>query len=752
MGRTICSTAALMAVLAFVTAIGCDAPGSAPAATPESLLHRALEYLEGLSSGKVEADVSMQVKAMGQDQKINSTATIRFQRPDKFALVADGGTLGLTFATDGKQVVAYLPMLNRYTISSASDNASIGGLPVGANLAELAKSFDADKAYERIMKMVTSAQYIGREKINGTDCHHCRYDAKMMSFDVWFEAGERPLVRKIVPDLTKVLAKQAGQNAAVKDMQMQWEVTFKDWNTDAKLTDADFAFTPPAGAEKVDSLFGGGARGLGQEIHPLVGQPAPPFEVADLEGKTVSLASYLGKNVIVLDFWATWCGPCVAALPEINQVASSFKERGVVFYAVNIGEEKQAVVDFLAEQKLNVPVALDLKSVVAGLYRASAIPQTVLIGKDGKIQVVHVGFGGNMKDQLTHELEQLLEGKDLASEAMAKAAEAKAKQAERLAEANSSPELKLAWTHEGAWSGVAADAMGDLAYASSASGEVVALDASGKRKTEHALPNAGSILRLAHLAGNGEPEFLTFGVWTGGLAAAAKDRTLLWEYPQESGIDDVWAADLDQDGRDEVIVGYNGGTGLHVLKGDGALIWKNTDLGNVWHVCAGDLDGDGRNEVITTSAQGVLHVFAAGGVHIKDLPVPLYANMVRTATIDGAGKPALALAGGSSDSGELLVCVDVDGKVRWKTPLPHVDVPHTDSMMVAASRPLAAVAMRGGLIHVVDLATGDVVGHVVDQGERSEVAWLERKDQTPLLLVAGGAAVNAFEVAPALAK
>jgi hypothetical protein len=236
------------------------------------------------------------------------------------------------------------------------------------------------------------------------------------------------------------------------------------------------------------------------------------------------------------------------------------------------------------------------------------------------------------------------------------------------------------------------------------------------------------------------------------LAAAAKDRTLLWEYPQESGIDDVWAADLDQDGSDEVIVGYNGGTGLHVLKGDGALIWKNTDLGNVWHVCAGDLDGDGRNEVITTSAQGVLHVFAAGGVHIKDLPVPLYANMVRTATIDGAGKPALALAGGSSDSGELLVCVDVDGKVRWKTPLPHVDVPHTDSMMVAASRPLAAVAMRGGLIHVVDLATGDVVGHVVDQGERSEVAWLERTDQTPLLLVAGGAAVNAFEVAPALAK
>ena len=752
MGMTSRSIGALFAVLTLLTALRCDTPSSASAPTPESLLRGALEYLEGLSSAKVDADVSMQVKAMGQNQTINSTASVRFQRPDKFALVADGGMLGLTFITDGKQVVQYLPMLNRYTISQVGDGASASGLPGGANLAEFAKSFDADKAYDQIMKAVTGSRYVGRENIDGTDCHRCRYDSDAASFDVWYEDGERPLVRKIVPDLTKVLSAQAAKNESTKDMQIQWVVMLKDWDTDAKLSDADFAFSPPSGAEKVDTLFARGARRSREGPHPLLGQPAPPFEVVDLEGKPVSLAHNLGKNIIVLDFWATWCGPCVAALPTINDVTNSLKEQGVVFYAVNIGEEKQAVVDFLDEQKLKLPVALDLRSTVAASYRVSGIPQTVLIGKDGKVQVVHVGFGGNMKKQLTAELEQLLEGKDLASAAMAEADEAQARQAERLAEANSSPELNLAWTHEGAWNGVAADPKSDLAYASSASGTVVALDASGEKKSERTLQHAGSILRLAHLAGDSQPEFLMFGVWSGSLVADANDGTLLWEYPQGDGIDDVWAADLDQDGSDEVIVGYNGGTGLHVLKSDGAPIWKNTTLGNVWHVCAGDLDGDGRNEVITTSAQGVLHVFAADGEHLKDLPVPLYANMVRTAAIDGAGKPALALASGSGDAGEVLVGVGFDGKLRWETPLPLVDVPSEDSMIVAASQPLAAVAMRGGLVHVIDLATGKIVGHAVNQGEGPEVAWLERVDKPPLLLVASGAAVNAFEIEPASAE
>ena len=100
-------------------------------------------------------------------------------------------------------------------------------------------------------------------------------------------------------------------------------------------------------------------------------------------------------------------------------------------------------------------------------------------------------------------------------------------------------------------------------------------------------------MRCARLTGQGTDE--PSGVWCVGrvpLTAIDPQGGKLWTQP--AGIDDVWAADLDGDGKDEVIVGYNGGKGLHVFGGDGEQRWKDTSIANVWHVTAGDLDGDGH--------------------------------------------------------------------------------------------------------------------------------------------------------------
>jgi len=88
---------------ALLTALGCDRRSSASAPTPESLLRGALDYLEGLTSAKVEANVSMQVKPIGQDHSMDSTVTVRYVQPDKFAAVSQDGMMGFTFITDGKQ-------------------------------------------------------------------------------------------------------------------------------------------------------------------------------------------------------------------------------------------------------------------------------------------------------------------------------------------------------------------------------------------------------------------------------------------------------------------------------------------------------------------------------------------------------------------------------------------------------------------------------------------------------------------------
>jgi peroxiredoxin len=118
---------------------------------------------------------------------------------------------------------------------------------------------------------------------------------------------------------------------------------------------------------------------------------------------------------VVLDFWATWCGPCGMSLPLVTDATAAFKDKGVVFYAVNEQEDATAIRKFQTGKSLTFPVLLDSDGKVGGLYKASAIPETVLIDKNGKIVAVHVGYDPNVKEKLTRQLNDLLVGKDISA-------------------------------------------------------------------------------------------------------------------------------------------------------------------------------------------------------------------------------------------------------------------------------------------------------------------------------------------------
>jgi thiol-disulfide isomerase/thioredoxin len=137
-----------------------------------------------------------------------------------------------------------------------------------------------------------------------------------------------------------------------------------------------------------------------------------------LDGGNLDLAGYKGKNVVILDFWATWCGPCTQAMPIIEKVAHEYQDKGVLLFAVNIQEQPDDVKKFLEEAELKVAVALDKDGTVGSAYKAEAIPQTVLVGKDGTVQVVRVGLSANLEEELSKDLDALVAGKDLASEAL----------------------------------------------------------------------------------------------------------------------------------------------------------------------------------------------------------------------------------------------------------------------------------------------------------------------------------------------
>jgi thiol-disulfide isomerase/thioredoxin len=148
--------------------------------------------------------------------------------------------------------------------------------------------------------------------------------------------------------------------------------------------------------------------------HPLVGTQAPLFSATLLDEQPFDLANHLGKSVVVLDFWATWCGPCRQALPTLAEVTARYKDKGVEFFAVDIGETPDEVREFLSGSGLNLTVVMDRDGKISDLYQAQAIPQTVLIGKDGSIQAVHVGVSPDLEGQLTRELDALVAGEPLA--------------------------------------------------------------------------------------------------------------------------------------------------------------------------------------------------------------------------------------------------------------------------------------------------------------------------------------------------
>lgn len=114
------------------------------------------------------------------------------------------------------------------------------------------------------------------------------------------------------------------------------------------------------------------------------------FKLKDLNGNDVSLSSLKGKNVY-LNFWATWCPPCKAEMPDIEKLYEETKDTDLVILAVDIGEDKNTVKTFIDKNKYNFKILLDSNTAVAGDYNISAIPSSFFINKEGNLVSQKVG-------------------------------------------------------------------------------------------------------------------------------------------------------------------------------------------------------------------------------------------------------------------------------------------------------------------------------------------------------------------------
>lgn len=164
-----------------------------------------------------------------------------------------------------------------------------------------------------------------------------------------------------------------------------------------------------AAADPVAAREGDGEGTEGQES-ALVGKMAPEIELDMLDGSKFRLSARQNK-IVVLDFWASWCGPCLQVMPQIDKVVHEFADQGVELVAINLEEKEDRIKAALQRLKLEMPVALDSDGRIAEKYGATAIPQTVIIDRTGKVARLFVGGGARFGDQLRTAIEAVLAGK-----------------------------------------------------------------------------------------------------------------------------------------------------------------------------------------------------------------------------------------------------------------------------------------------------------------------------------------------------
>jgi peroxiredoxin len=156
------------------------------------------------------------------------------------------------------------------------------------------------------------------------------------------------------------------------------------------------------------------------------GRMAPDFALETLDGKTFRLSEVIGKKVVLINFFATWCQPCRKEIPELQHFQGTMKDEPWVIVWVDSGEETPLVQKFVDEFQLAAPVGIDKARKIQKLYGVSAFPTNVLIGADGRVHVYEAGAIRNadvtLRPVVTGQLAELRAGKGISKEAYVAAA------------------------------------------------------------------------------------------------------------------------------------------------------------------------------------------------------------------------------------------------------------------------------------------------------------------------------------------
>jgi len=140
---------------------------------------------------------------------------------------------------------------------------------------------------------------------------------------------------------------------------------------------------------------------------PAVGVVAPDFASKSDSGRNVRLSELRGQ-VVLINFWASWCGPCRQELPLLNKMYGQYRAAGFMLLAVNVDDNRKDADAMLKRLDLRLPILFDVSKNVAKLYGVDTMPATLLIDRDGRVRYVHRGYYSGYEQKYERQVRELL--------------------------------------------------------------------------------------------------------------------------------------------------------------------------------------------------------------------------------------------------------------------------------------------------------------------------------------------------------
>jgi thiol-disulfide isomerase/thioredoxin len=135
--------------------------------------------------------------------------------------------------------------------------------------------------------------------------------------------------------------------------------------------------------------------------------PAPVFTLASNGGGPLSLSQYKGQ-VVMINFWASWCGPCRQEMPLLESIYKKYRQMGFTLLGVNVEPDTQAANEWLKQTPVSFPILYDKDSKVSKLYEVAGMPSTVLIDRSGKLRMLHRGYKSGDENEYLDSIRALI--------------------------------------------------------------------------------------------------------------------------------------------------------------------------------------------------------------------------------------------------------------------------------------------------------------------------------------------------------